>query len=136
MSTDSTDSTHNTNRPMEPITVTLAGAEDPAEDLRRLELWLRMDEDLAPLLAHRERPAGETMGIGYDLMVQVLQETLQVTALTLLRCVYDHLHTRPADDLEVTVQVQDVRVVLTGRDTLTRGELEAMAARVRQAIEE
>jgi hypothetical protein len=132
----STDSTHDTNQPTEPITVTLAGAQDPAEDLRRLELWLRMDEDLAPLLVHRERPAGETMGIGYDLMVQVLQETLQVTALTLLRCVYDHLHTRPADDLEVTVQVQDVRVVLTGRDTVTRGELEAMAARVRQAIEE
>jgi len=50
--------------------------------------------------------------------------------------VYDHLHTRPADDLEVTVQARDVRVVLTGRDTVTRGELEAMAARVRQAIEE
>jgi hypothetical protein len=131
----STDSTHDTNQPTEPITVTLAGAQDPAEDLRRLELWLRMDEGLAPLLVHRERPAGETMGIGYDLMVQALQETLQVTALTLLRCVYDHLHTRPADDLEVTVQVQDVRVVLTGRDTVTRGELEAMAARVRQAIE-
>lgn len=132
----STDSTHDRNKPTEPITVTLAGAQDPDEDLRRLELWLRMDEDLAPLLVHRERPAGETMGIGYDLMVQALQETLQVTALTLLRCVYDHLHTRPADDLEVTVQVQDVRVVLTGRDTVTRGELEAMAARVRQAIEE
>jgi hypothetical protein len=131
----STHDTSDTNQPTEPITVTLAGAQDPAEDLRRLELWLRMDEGLAPLLVHRERPAGETMGIGYDLMVQALQETLQVTALTLLRCVYDHLHTRPADDLEVTVQVQDVRVVLTGRDTVTRGELEAMAARVRQAIE-
>ncbi|MFE2432493.1 hypothetical protein ACFXJ5_37950 [Streptomyces sp. NPDC059373] len=118
------------------VTVTLDGAKDPAEDLRRLELWLRTDEALAPLLEHRERPGGDAMGIGYDLLVQVLQETLQVTALSLLRCVYDHLRNRPADDLKVIVQARDVQVVLTGRDTLTRGELEAMAARIRQAIGE
>ena len=126
----------NANGQAQALRVTLDGTRDPAEDLRRLELWLRTDESLAPHLAHRERPAGESMGIGYDLLVQVLGETFQVTALTLLRCVYDHLRNRPADDLRVIVQVRDVQVVLTGRDTRTRGELEAMAARIRQAIGE
>lgn len=118
------------------VTVTLDGSEDPAEDLRRLEQWLKADDELAGLVGHRERSSDGTMGIGYDLVVQLLEGTLQATALSLLRCVYDHLVNRPpADDLTITIQTGDVRIVLTAGDTVTRGELEAKAAQVRRAIE-
>ncbi|MGW3241922.1 effector-associated constant component EACC1 [Streptomyces sp. NPDC001070] len=117
------------------VTIELEGGKDPAEDLRRLEVWLRADEELAPLVARRERPADESMGIAYDLLLVILQETLQTTALTLLRALRNHLRNQPGDSLTVTVRSGDVECVLTGRDTLTRGELEAMAARIRQTLE-
>ncbi|WP_431959202.1 effector-associated constant component EACC1 [Actinacidiphila sp. bgisy160] len=117
------------------VTIELEGGTDAAEDLRRLEVWLRADEELAPLVVRRERPADESMGVAYDLLLMILQETLQATALTLLRALRNHLRNQPGDSLSVTVRAGDVECVLTGRDALTRGELEAMAARIRQTLE-
>ncbi|MDX3238446.1 hypothetical protein PV392_22695 [Streptomyces sp. ME03-5709C] len=117
------------------VSIELDGSKDAAEDLRRLEVWLRADQQLAPLVVRRERPADESMGVAYDLLLMLLQESLQATALTLLRALRNHLRNQPSDSLSVTLRAGGTEYVLTSRDTLTRGELEAMAARIRQALE-
>ncbi|MDX3094340.1 hypothetical protein PV703_24695 [Streptomyces sp. ME01-24h] len=117
------------------VSIELDGSKDAVEDLRRLEVWLRADQQLAPLVVRRERPADESMGVAYDLLLMLLQESLQATALTLLRALRNHLRNQPSDSLSVTLRAGGTEYVLTSRDTLTRGELEAMAARIRQALE-
>jgi hypothetical protein len=122
------------------VTVTLGGSEEPAEDLRKLEQWLKAEDRLSGRIGLRERPSDETMGIGYDLAVQFLEESLQVAALLMLNSIRNYWINRrrsPDDDtLEIAIHAPGVRVVLTSGDGMTRDRLEAAAARICGALGE
>lgn len=118
------------------IVITLSGIKDPEPELGRLATWLGAQEELTGRVVREERPAADTMGLSYDLLVQVGGEGIFAVALVVLRSVRAfRANRRGDDDPTVTLRVAGAAIEIRPTDALTSAELEELATRVREAAD-
>ncbi|MEU6174492.1 hypothetical protein ABZ832_21540 [Streptantibioticus parmotrematis] len=118
------------------IVITLSGIKDPEPELGRLATWLGAQEELTGRVVREERPAADTMGLSYDLLVQVGGEGIFAVALVVLRSVRAfRANRRGDDDPTVRLRVAGAAIEIRPTDALTSAELEELATRVREAAD-
>lgn len=113
------------------------------EEAESLALWLREDPELEQRRVEvetRERPPGpdQAMGTAEDIAVLLLNTTVEVAALELMRSLYNYLRNRGNRGnrcVTVTVRVTpDCELILRSTEPIRRRRLRRLAEQAAEAI--